>query len=61
MHGNVAEWCLDSTDPGGSERIIRGGSWDSDMSAAASARNSDTSTLRINRVGFRLAITRTQS
>ena len=58
MHGNVAEWCLDPADPKGRERIIRGGSWDSDLSAAASSRNSDTPTLRINRVGFRLAIVR---
>lgn len=61
MHGNVAEWCLDATGPNGRERGIRGGSWDSDLSAAASARNSDTPSLRINRVGFRLVITRTHS
>jgi formylglycine-generating enzyme required for sulfatase activity len=49
MHGNVWEWCLDSfenynaapvTDPfatGGPNRVIRGGSWNSDSNACRSA------------------------
>ena len=49
MHGNVIEWCLDSSaaypstaviDPfvtGGSQRIQRGGAWDQDSSRARSA------------------------
>jgi formylglycine-generating enzyme required for sulfatase activity len=56
MHGNVAEWCCDASGQRGGERIIRGGSWDSDLSAQASVRNSDTPNLKINRVGFRLII-----
>lgn len=60
MHGNVAEWCRDVVGTQGSERSIRGGSWDSDLSARAAARNSDTPHLKINRVGFRLVLVREQ-
>lgn len=56
MHGNVAEWCLDTTDEKGLERAIRGGSWDSNFNAEASSRNSDVRGLRINRVGFRIVL-----
>ena len=58
MQGNVAEWCLDSVGPGGTERAIRGGSWNSDFNSRAAARNSDTPFLRINRVGFRVVLVR---
>jgi formylglycine-generating enzyme required for sulfatase activity len=58
MHGNVAEWCRDAVGDHHSERSIRGGSWDSDFSARAAARNSDTPLLKINRVGFRLVLVR---
>lgn len=61
MHGNVAEWCRDAVGNHGSERAIRGGSWDSDISARAAARNSDTPFLKINRVGFRLVLVREQA
>jgi formylglycine-generating enzyme required for sulfatase activity len=61
MHGNVAEWCRDAVGPDRSELAIRGGSWDSDLSARAAARNSDTPFLRINRVGFRLVLVREKS
>jgi formylglycine-generating enzyme required for sulfatase activity len=61
MHGNVAEWCRDAVGPDRSELAIRGGSWDSDLSARAAARNSDTPFLRINRVGFRLVLVRAKS
>lgn len=61
MHGNVAEWCRDAVGQGGTEYAIRGGSWDSDLSARAAARNSDTPFLRINRVGFRLVLVREKS
>ena len=61
MHGNVAEWCRDVVGDEGSERSIRGGSWDSDLGARASARNSDTPFLRINRLGFRLVLVRDQA
>lgn len=37
-------------------RVIRGGSWDSAWACRAGARNSDSPSLRINRVGFRIAI-----
>lgn len=60
MHGNVAEWCRDVVGDQGSERSIRGGSWDSDLGARAAARNSDTPFLKINRVGFRLVLVREQ-
>lgn len=57
MHGNVAEWCRDHAGSGrGSERVIRGGSWDSDLSARAAARNSDTPHLSVDRVGFRIVL-----
>lgn len=56
MHGNVAEWCLDVADPEGRERAIRGGSWDSNLNAEASSRNSAVRWLRINRVGFRVVL-----
>lgn len=58
MHGNVAEWCRNAVGARGNEMAIRGGSWDSDLSARSAARNSDTPFLRINRVGFRLVIVR---
>lgn len=58
MHGNVAEWCRDTVGAQGAERSIRGGSWDSDLSARAAARNSDTPDLKINRLGFRLVLVR---
>lgn len=58
MHGNVAEWCRDAAGARGNEMAIRGGSWDSDLSARSAARNSDTPFLRINRVGFRLVLVR---
>jgi formylglycine-generating enzyme required for sulfatase activity len=56
MHGNVAEWCADSTGYLGRERVIRGGSWDSGLYAGASFPNSDTPDLKINRVGFRIVL-----
>lgn len=58
MHGNVAEWCLGSPEGKASERIIRGGSWCSDLYAQASVINSDVAGLKINQVGFRLVIRR---
>jgi formylglycine-generating enzyme required for sulfatase activity len=70
MHGNVAEWCSslyvrrDAGAPSdealaaedGKFRVIRGGSWDSAWACRAAARNSDSPSLRINRVGFRIAL-----
>lgn len=58
MHGNVAEWCRNAAGARGNQMAIRGGSWDSDLSARSAARNSDTPLLRINRVGFRLVLVR---
>ncbi|MEY4245480.1 MAG: hypothetical protein RLZZ245_3065 [Verrucomicrobiota bacterium] len=70
MHGNVSEWCrslyvrraggVASDESIAAEerkfRVIRGGSWDSAWACRAAARNSDSPSLRINRVGFRLAL-----
>ena len=58
MHGNVWEWCLDWC-PGGSSRVVRGGSWD-DYAHAVSCRSAN----RIDRdpsyngsnIGFRVAL-----
>lgn len=56
MHGNVAEWCRDAVGQDRRDYAIRGGSWDSDLTSRAAARNSDSPFLRINRVGFRLVL-----
>lgn len=69
MSGNVMEWCsdwygkyssADQTDPrgasGGSNRVIRGGSWGYNSSACrTSARRYSTPSRRYNRIGVRLA------
>lgn len=69
MHGNVAEWCADwytsklnaGTDPvgppRGNERVVRGGSWDSDAEDARSAcRDEEEPDDRNSEVGFRFVI-----
>ena len=69
MHGNVCEWCRDwyasytgdATDPtgptSGSNRVIRGGSWDNFAKFCRSACRDDSSPgNRYNRIGFRLAL-----
>lgn len=56
MHGNVAEWCRDAVGPDRDDYAIRGGSWDSDLTSRAAARNFDSPYLRINRIGFRLVL-----
>jgi formylglycine-generating enzyme required for sulfatase activity len=69
LHGNVWEWCWDwyggyssgsQTDPvgasSGTNRVVRGGSWDYDGQNLRSAlRNNDTPSIRYNFLGFRLA------
>ena len=76
MHGNVWEWCLDwyseklgvdaVTDPvgaevgSGSNRVLRGGSWDSTASNGRSAyrhRDCPPPSLRYYSIGFRLVRT----
>ena len=70
LHGNLFEWTHDwygdygalaTTDPlgakGGSNRVIRGGSWSYDAANCRSAiRNSNDPTFRSNDFGFRLAL-----
>jgi formylglycine-generating enzyme len=70
MHGNVSEWCSDwsgnypsesMSDPTGpstgSLRVIRGGGWGTDPRYCRSAiRNRSVPTIRINSLGFRLAL-----
>lgn len=70
MHGNVWEWCADArrsythegmTDPdggqGGSNRILRGGSWSSESRKARCAfRLVNLRDLRLDFIGFRFAL-----
>jgi formylglycine-generating enzyme required for sulfatase activity len=69
MHGNVGEWVTDwygpypsedlldpSGPPSGEQRIVRGGSWQSDAGAARCAtRSSHNPATRDAAVGFRVA------
>ncbi|MDR2798116.1 MAG: formylglycine-generating enzyme family protein, partial [Treponema sp.] len=69
MHGNVCEWCWDrywayssssQTDPSGpasgSDRVLRGGSWDRSAQYLRSAyRGFNGPSYRISSNGFRLA------
>ena len=70
LHGNLFEWTHDwygeyaslaTTDPlvnkGGSDRVIRGGSWYDDAAICRTAnRVTDAPTFRTNNLGFRLAL-----
>ncbi len=72
MHGNVWEWCADWYDasyfeqsprcdptgpPGGSSRIVRGGSWNSwGKGCRAAHRGMDTPSEADNTVGFRVVL-----
>ena len=56
MHGNVWEWCEDLYRAGDSDRVLRGGSWNSDSGfCRASYRSCSNPVNRRNRLGFRLA------
>ncbi len=57
MSGNVLEWCFDSYDSTGSDRVVRGGSWD-DFHAFCEVglRPYFTPNLSLNSYGFRLAL-----
>ncbi len=72
MHGNVREWCRDwysvtcyrdglVDDPAGpesgTERVVRGGSWNTEAALSRSAaRHSGTTDMRLDDVGFRIVI-----
>ena len=56
MHGNVWEWCEDLYRAGDSNRVNRGGGWDSDSrDCRASIRNCGDPGNRGSLLGFRLA------
>ncbi len=59
MHGNVMEWCAQTTAPGGrgDERVVRGGSWSSNARTLRSACRVERSRSSArNDLGFRLAV-----
>jgi formylglycine-generating enzyme required for sulfatase activity len=56
MHGNVWQWCGNRLSAGGSNRVIRGGSWHDDAgSCRAANRNLDSPGYWHDNLGFRLA------
>ena len=57
MHGNVLEWCEDSLDATGSNRVYRGGGWSSTPVNCRSAyRGGSTPDYRISFLGFRVSL-----
>jgi formylglycine-generating enzyme required for sulfatase activity/serine/threonine protein kinase len=56
MHGNVWQWCADEVTPGGSARVVRGGSWLNPGSFCQAAfRDGLAPEIRSDALGFRLA------
>jgi formylglycine-generating enzyme required for sulfatase activity len=56
MHGNVYQWCEDPLTPGGSDRVNRGGSWESRGTfCKAACRMGLPPTGRLYDLGLRLA------
>ncbi len=55
MHGNVCQWCEDLSEKGGSDRVFRGGSWNSyGIRCHAAYRDWFAPTFRNNVWGLRL-------
>ena len=58
MHGNVREWCLERYSSSGSNRVLRGGSWNNGVFyCASSSRGGSYPSFEYDYYGFRLVRT----